>query len=59
MVLFATAPLFHELDEHYAGEPEIIAHLDDVKADVLSNLDDFREGEESPFPFGPGRVTAT
>ncbi|HEU6443825.1 MAG TPA: ATP-binding protein [Gaiellaceae bacterium] len=51
VTLYATAPLFHELETHYGDQPEIVEYLEDVKADVLEHLDDFREAEESPLPF--------
>jgi lon-related putative ATP-dependent protease len=54
VTLFATAPLFHELDARHGDQPEIVEYLADVKADVLSHLDDFRAPEESPLPFPLG-----
>jgi lon-related putative ATP-dependent protease len=45
---FATEPLFHELRERYRDLPEVLAYLDDVKADLLDNISDFRETEEGP-----------
>lgn len=57
VTLFATAPLFHDLEARYADQPEILEYLEDVKTDVLSHVDDFREREEKPLPFplGPPR----
>ena len=49
VALFATEPLFHDLAERFGDVPEVLAYLEDVKADLLANLDDFREGEESPI----------
>jgi lon-related putative ATP-dependent protease len=47
VALFATEPLFHELEERYGDQPEVLAYLDDVKTDVLASLGDFRDGEET------------
>jgi lon-related putative ATP-dependent protease len=55
VALFATQPLFNELEVRYGEQPEVLAYLEDVKADVIANLSDFRETEESPLPFGLGR----
>jgi lon-related putative ATP-dependent protease len=54
VALFATEPLFHELGERFGDEPEVLAYLEDVKDDLLTNLADFREAEESSLPFGLG-----
>jgi len=52
VALFATDPLFHELAEGFRDVPEVLGYLEDVKADLLSNLGDFREAEESESPLG-------
>ncbi len=39
------------LKERYADHPKIIAYLDEVLADVVEHLDDFKEQEETPAPF--------
>jgi lon-related putative ATP-dependent protease len=49
VALFATDPLFHELEERFGEHPEVRAYLEDVKKDVLANLGDFRDGEETPL----------
>ena len=55
VALFACEPLFRELEERFAGEPEVLAYLDGVKSDLLANLSDFRDGEErQQLPFGLG-----
>jgi lon-related putative ATP-dependent protease len=54
VALFATEPLFHELEERYGDQPEVVAYLNDVKIDVLEHLDDFREPDEGGLPFAPG-----
>jgi lon-related putative ATP-dependent protease len=53
VALFATEPLFRELEESYGGQEEVLAYLRDVKADLLAHLDDFRSGEEAQpvLPF--------
>jgi lon-related putative ATP-dependent protease len=52
VALFATEPLFRELEDRFAGEPEVLDYLADVKVDVLSHLGDFRDSGESGLPFG-------
>jgi lon-related putative ATP-dependent protease len=55
VALFASEPLFRELEERFAEEPEVLAYLEAVKTDLLANLADFREDEERPqLPFGLG-----
>ncbi len=46
VALFAVGPLFHELDERFAGEPEVAAYIADVRVDVLDRLDEFRSDDE-------------
>lgn len=53
VALFATEPLFNELEQRF-GRPDLLSYLSDVKAEVLSHVRDFREGEEPPLPFGLG-----
>ena len=52
VALFATAPLFRELEERFGDEPGVLEHLADVKDDVLSHLADFRDGEARAAPLG-------
>ncbi|HXG75040.1 MAG TPA: ATP-binding protein [Gaiellaceae bacterium] len=54
VALFATDPLFRELEERFAGESEVQAYLEAVKADVVAHLADFRDGEEKPLLLGLG-----
>jgi lon-related putative ATP-dependent protease len=54
VALFATEPLFAELEERYGDQPEVLAYLEAVKTDVVENLGDFRGGEESPLLAGLG-----
>jgi lon-related putative ATP-dependent protease len=52
VALFATEPLFRELEDRYAEEPKVLEYLHDVKVDVLSHLGDFRDAGETELPFG-------
>lgn len=54
VALFATEPLFRDLEERYGDQPEVLAYLDSVRIDLLANLGDFRDGEEAQLPFGLG-----
>ena len=50
--LFAVGYLIDELKEKYQEQTEIIAYLEAVQKDILENIDDFRQTEESaPFPW--------
>jgi lon-related putative ATP-dependent protease len=49
VALFATEPLFHDLRERFGDVEEVLEHLEDVKSDLLENVSDFRETEESPL----------
>jgi lon-related putative ATP-dependent protease len=46
VALYATGPLFHELEERFAGEEAVLGHLAAVRDDLLAHLSDFRENEE-------------
>ena len=59
VALFATEPLFHDLAERFADQPEMLSYLADVEKDLLVNLADFRDGEEGALPFGLGARPAT
>ena len=55
VALFATEPLFRELEERFTEEPKVLAYLEDVKKDLLASLEDFRAEEEDPqLPLGLG-----
>ena len=54
VALFATEPLFHDVAERFAGEAEVLAHLEKVEKDILENLADFRDAEDGVLPFGLG-----
>jgi lon-related putative ATP-dependent protease len=49
VALYATEPLFNDLIERFGGIPEVREHLDAVREDLLANVSDFRESEESPL----------
>ncbi len=51
VALFATGPLFRELEERYAALPEVLAHLDAVKREMIAHLDDFRGETEQQQPM--------
>src|SRR3990170_53380 len=38
VALFAAEPLLRDLEERYGDQPEVLAYLDGVKTDLLSNL---------------------
>lgn len=53
VALFAVGPLFEDLRERYAGQPEVLAYLDDVQEDLPEHLSDFRPAPR-PAPEIPG-----
>ncbi len=50
VALFAIGPLLRELEERYAGLPEVLVHLEAVKQEIVDHLDEFR-GEEETNPM--------
>jgi lon-related putative ATP-dependent protease len=48
VALYALRHLFDELKERYAELPEVIAYLDEVRSDLLADLDQFRPQEQQP-----------
>jgi lon-related putative ATP-dependent protease len=46
-------PMIDAIQKKYADQEKVVKHLDDVKEDILSHLDDFKAVEEpqSPIPF--------
>ncbi len=52
VVRSAASPPIARLKEEFTG-PKIVVYLDEVLADVVEHLDDFKESEEAPgaFPF--------
>ena len=46
-------PMIDAIQKKYADQGKVVKHLDDVKEDILSHLDDFKAVEEpqSPIPF--------
>jgi lon-related putative ATP-dependent protease len=51
VALFATGPLFRELHDAFAGQPEVLAYLEQVKNDLIAHVPELRNGGETPFPF--------
>jgi lon-related putative ATP-dependent protease len=56
MVQFASAHLIEALAEKYRDLPEVVEHLQALTADLVSNVAQFRNGEEQtpPLPLPPG-----
>ena len=53
IALYAVGYLIEAIKEKYATIPRILQYLEDVKQDIVDNLEDFRaeKPEESPFPM--------
>ncbi len=54
--IIANLPLANAIDElreKYSEHKEVVAYLEEVKEDILANLDDFKEEEEQQVPI-PG-----
>jgi len=51
VALFATGPLFRDLEDRFADQPEVVAHLADMKKEFLASIADFRDGDEGALPF--------
>ena len=49
---FATEPLFLDLAERFDDQPDVLSYLEAVEKDLLENLQDFRDGDQSALPFG-------
>ncbi len=45
VALFTVGPHLDDLRQAYAGQPEVLAYLDQVQSDLPEHLDDFRRGE--------------
>jgi predicted ATP-dependent protease len=45
VALFTVGPHLDELREAYADQPEVLAYLNQIQADLPEHLDDFRTGE--------------
>lgn len=60
MCATTVAALLDDVRAASAGQPEVIAYLDEVSADVLENLDQFRSQpeREQPSPLMPQREEA-
>ncbi|MEW6183619.1 MAG: AAA family ATPase [Bacillota bacterium] len=50
---FVLSLMVKELQEKYAGEPEVSAHLDSLQADILDNLNTFRGTQETESKTPP------
>jgi lon-related putative ATP-dependent protease len=49
VALFATGPLFRDLEERFRTDPPVLSFLEEVKHELLDNLADFRDGGEEPL----------
>ena len=47
----AVGALISDLRKKYAELPQVGDYLEDVQANIIENVDDFHEREESPLPF--------
>jgi len=47
VALFATGPLFRDLEERFRSLPEVRSHLAELKSELLDSLAEFRDGEEA------------
>ncbi|MCL4559503.1 MAG: AAA family ATPase [Chloroflexi bacterium] len=58
VALYALSHLLHALQDKYQDLPEILAYLEEVRDDILANLDQFRGDEKEqpalPFPLPGG-----
>jgi lon-related putative ATP-dependent protease len=52
MALFVVGYRIDNLKEEYKDYPEVLHHLDEVKADLVENVDDFLRPEEEPSFLG-------
>ncbi len=50
IAMFAVGHLIDELRNKYAELPDVVAYLDAVQKDLIENVDEFRQAEETP-PF--------
>ncbi len=51
VALHAVGYLLDELQEKYAAQPSVLGFLKDVKADIIRNLEDFKQKEQPQVPF--------
>src|SRR5581483_10883463 len=51
VALFATGPLFRELEDEFGGVPEVLAYLEQVKEDLLEHVPELRGAGDLPFPL--------
>ena len=55
VALFATGPLFRDLEARFRDEADVLAYLGEMKQELLESLADFRDGEEEPVQSILGR----
>jgi lon-related putative ATP-dependent protease len=48
VALFATGPLFRDLEERFGDSPDLVSHLADMKREFLARIADFRDEELTP-----------
>jgi predicted ATP-dependent protease len=48
VALFATGPLFRDLEGRFRGEADVLTYLGEMKQELLESLADFRDGAEEP-----------
>jgi lon-related putative ATP-dependent protease len=56
VALFALGPLLEDLKDHFQSQPEVLAYLDEVRDDMLANLDQFRAEPGQAQPASPFRI---
>jgi len=49
VALFATGPLFRDLEERFRAEPDVLAYLEEAKDELLGSLSDFRNDGDEPL----------
>ena len=52
VAMFAVGGMIDELHEKYAELPEVVDYMEAVQQDVVDNVDQFRESEETPKVMG-------
>lgn len=52
VLLFAVGQTIDDVRARYAAMPDVLAHLEAIRQDVVDNADDFRKPEPTATPFG-------
>ena len=52
VLLFAVGQTIDDVRARYAAMPDVLAHLEAIRKDVVDNADDFRKPEPVTTPFG-------